>query len=143
LNDTDIIDSPEMTYSCLLALTNCCTSARYRSHIASDAVKPVLRVCEWATDLRVVNQAALLVGALVFDNVSNKALFPGKGALGVLVGRLLLCCDLPDEDISVSCVRSLSLALSSILLFQPNHELFYGKISSRRHTYHYLTAIPC
>lgn len=124
LSVTDVINDSAMTRSCLLALTNCTVSARYRSHLAPSALAPILRVCNHSIDLVSVSYAANLTSALVFDHPGNKATF-GGGALVALLDRLLICCA-TDSEGAVECVDSLCLAIASLLLFVPNHELFNG-----------------
>ena len=128
LSVTDVINDPLMTQSCLLALANCGTSARYRTHLAPVAVTPILRVLRHSKDLASVILAGSLTSALAFDHTGNKAMFGSGGVLVALLDRLLACCASNKENAAES-VDSISLAAASLLLFTPNHELFYGTSS--------------
>lgn len=69
-----------------------------------------------------VGQAALLLAALALDHDGNKALLCAEGALPVLLDCALAWGSAGHEH----CAQGLCLALASLLLFAPNHELFYG-----------------
>jgi hypothetical protein len=130
---TDILGDPDTTFACVLLLTNCSCSARYRSYLAPIVVAPVLRVVEYALDPAVLHQSGHLIAALVFDHNGNKALFPARGALRILLEKISSLVTEGDMCPAVSAsVTSLCLATASLLLFPPNHEIFYDLDGLRR-----------
>lgn len=122
---TDVLSDPLMMQSCLIALTNCTTSARFRTHLAPEALPHILRVLRHSPCLASVTHAASLTSALVFDHTGNKAMFAAGGVLVALLDRLLSCCA-SDQERAAECADSIGLAAASLLLFASNHELFYG-----------------
>ena len=88
----------------------------------------ILHVCR---DARVVKQASTLLSALIFEHEGNKALLPARGALQVLLDRITLQATQLNANTTVesqadaACIASMSLTLASLLLFKPNHEIFY------------------
>ena len=74
-------------------------------------------------------QVGLLITAVIYDHDGNKAIFAMEGAISTLLDSLLLHCreHIRKVDCRLAVIASVGIALSSLLLFTPNQELFYGR----------------
>ena len=80
-------------------------------------------------DKDILVQVGLLISAVIYDHDGNKAIFAMEGAIITLLDSFLLHCHekIREGGCRLSVIASVSNALSSLLLFKPNHELFYGR----------------
>ena len=125
LQGSNILQQPRIVHAALAALTNLNTYDATQAHLAltPDLVSATIRIIAYAREPYVVAQAASLLLALMWSNISNKIFAAGKGACPVLVDRIVAQCtnrELDEENLY--CIERLCHALSSYLLFIPNQE---------------------
>lgn len=70
-------------------------------------------------------EAANCLLAMTWKNTGNKVRTASKGAVVILLKRVIRYATSEEED-CVRCFERAAFALSSILLFKSNHELLVG-----------------
>eukprot|EP01034_Spumella_vulgaris_P024855 gene24855-31244_t len=123
LQSGDSARQPVIAHAVMSALANICNSEVNQSHVGSinGLVECAIRVCDHAREVYLVTAAANFILACCWKNVINKARVANKGACVTLVKRIIRHAPVQSPD-NVCCTEKLCLALSSVLLYNANHE---------------------
>ena len=126
LNGGDIMTEPDIVFTTLAVCANMCYGESTQSHVGSspNLVETVIRIIQYGEHLLVVGEAAMLLLGIVWKHRGNKILVAGKGAIPVLLDRVMKHWDQVDEE-NIDCLEKCCAALSSILLYKMNLERFY------------------
>lgn len=125
LETSDINKDAIIVHASLAAISNICYSEATQSHVGASAgiMETAIRICQHAAAPFVVAEAAVLILAMIWSNIGNKARCNGCGSVAVLVARILKHCQIADEP-NLSCMEKCCEALSSQLLAVQAQERF-------------------
>lgn len=75
-----------------------------------------------------IQAAANLILSLVLRNKGNKARLGSKGASQIFLKRIIRHAQYCNQEKHILCIERICMALSSILLYEPNQALFHGNL---------------
>ena len=125
LQSGNILKDPVIVHAALASVANVCYNEATQSHIGSSLgwVELAIRICDHAREPYVAGEAAMLLLAMMWKNMGNKARVNGTGGCQTLLKRIIRHCPLHDDD-NLKCIEQVCYALTSLLLIVPAQERF-------------------
>lgn len=100
LQSGNILKDPVIVHAALASVANVCYMEATQSHMGSSLgwVELAVRICEHAKEPYVVGEASMLLLAMMWNNIGNKARVNSAGGCQVFIKRIIRHCPLHDED---------------------------------------------